>query len=373
MKLTRYKNKESCRDLWWSVLGLLLGAIFLESSGLQTWAERLEISHFRNYALNVTSQIAWVVKQSHVENLRPYLLSRVNSMTFEPTNEVGVTQNSAVQEASNEAAQYTSPVENSSPQKAVDVADSRNANLNVPVVKPPAIIGRDGANVTVELLGDSMMAVGLAPYLIQHLKQDFKINVVRAYRSGTGLARPEVFDWTEQYPKIVGNAQADIIVCAIGANDAQSFLINNKPVQFGSEAWSAEYLKRVDELLDLAAPNHRPVLWLALPSMRSAKFSKHASQLNAIVKAKLEEREGVIWMDANTFLSGDEKSYVEYVQEGDKLVRLRLDDGIHYSNAGAERVGAGVIKWLSDYLGREAAVNLGNNHSGQGSSTSAGL
>lgn len=363
MKLSRYKHKENCRDLWWSLLGLLLGAIFLESSGLQTWAERLEISNFRTYALSVTNQIGWVAKQSHVENLRPYLLAQINSMNFSPVNQADVSV----------PTQNIPPVENSISQESVDVADSKNANLNIPVVKQTPVVGKDGAGVTVELLGDSMMAVGLAPYLIQHLKQDLKMNVVRAYRSGTGLARPEVFNWTEQYPKIVGDAQPDIVVCAIGANDAQNFLIDNKPVQFGSEAWSAEYLKRVDELLDLAAPNNRPVLWLALPSMRSAKFSKHASQLNAIVKAKLAEREGVVWMDANTFLSGDEKSYLEYVQQGDKLVRLRLDDGIHYSNAGAERVGMGVIKWLSDYLGRETAVNLGSSHSGQGSSTSAGI
>lgn len=367
MKLSRYKNKENCRDLWWSVLGLLLGAVFLESSGLQTWAERLEISNFRTYALNVTNQIGWIAKQSHVENVRPYLLAQVNSLTFAPASQSGANDNAAHQEVKNEPAEKISLAESTSPQVASDVG------LSAPSEKQPTIIGREGDGVTVELLGDSMMAVGLAPYLIQHLKQDLNMNVVRAYRSGTGLARPEVFNWTEQYPKIVGNAQPDIIVCAIGANDAQNFLINNKPVQFGSEAWSAEYLKRVDELLDLAAPNNRPVLWLALPSMRSEKFSKHASQLNAIVKAKLAEREGVVWIDANTFLSGDGKSYVEYVQEGGKLVRLRMDDGIHYSNAGAERVGAGVLKWVSDYLGRETAINLSNNHSGQGSSTSAGL
>ena len=211
-----------------------------------------------------------------------------------------------------------------------------------------------------------MMAVSLGPYLARELSAMPGVRVVRAYRSGTGLARPEVFNWLEQYPKLVGDAQPDIIICAIGANDAQNFMLDGKPVAFGSDTWNQEYQHRVESLVDQVAPGKTPVLWLALPSMRSEKFAKRVLQLNDVVKERLSRRESVAWMESNPLLGGGRSTYVEFQKNGrQQLERLRQADGIHLSDAGAERIGASVMAWVVE--------RIDHSRSPQGSSISADL
>jgi len=46
----------------------------------------------------------------------------------------------------------------------------------------------------VALAGDSMMAVGLSATLLRQAAGHKDLRMVKAFRSGTGLARPEVFN-----------------------------------------------------------------------------------------------------------------------------------------------------------------------------------
>src|SRR5262249_47349265 len=91
--------------------------------------------------------------------------------------------------------------------------------------------------VRVALAGDSMMAVGLAPTLVRGLAPEKDLHVLRAYRSGTGLARPEVLDWLVEYPRILGANKPDMVICAMGANDAQNVQVGKQVLQFGSPQW----------------------------------------------------------------------------------------------------------------------------------------
>jgi hypothetical protein len=217
----------------------------------------------------------------------------------------------------------------------------------------------------VALVGDSMMAVGLGPYLTRALSATPGVRVVRAWRSGTGLARPEVFDWREQYPKLVGDAHPDLVVCAIGANDAQNFLLDGKPVAFGDETWNQEYQHRVAGLLETMAPGDTPVLWLALPSMRSEKFAQRVLRLNGVVKEALARERRIVWLESNPLLGGGAADYVEFQKNRQqKLERLRQDDGIHLSDAGAARIGPAVVAWVAEQRAHAPP---------QGSSMRAGL
>jgi hypothetical protein len=53
---------------------------------------------------------------------------------------------------------------------------------------PPAA---QGQTRVVILVGDSMMAVGLSDVLLRQTAADQNLRVVKAFRSGTGLARPD--------------------------------------------------------------------------------------------------------------------------------------------------------------------------------------
>jgi hypothetical protein len=72
---------------------------------------------------------------------------------------------------------------------------------------------------------------------------------------GTGLARPDVFDWMEEYPAMIGSEHPDAVIVAIGANDGQGFQEDGKVLAFGSDAWVQVYQQRIAAFLSLLTQN----------------------------------------------------------------------------------------------------------------------
>lgn len=373
--------REGRKALAATLLGMLLIALPLESRGLHTWAERLDVGGFRSLALTASGHLADVTERTPLPSARSTLLDAVSAFPAKgkavlaaSTEESGASvqekpeplpvQQTKVQPITVAA----KPPESGAASAAKTAAPAKDAPVAVAVTEAKPLLPQDAdlRPITVALVGDSMMAVGLGPYLTRELSAMPGVRVVRAYRSGTGLARPEVFNWLEQYPKLVGNTHPDLIICAIGANDAQNFVLDGKPVAFGSEEWNQEYQHRVGSLLDEMAPGETPVLWLALPSMRSEKFSQRVFRLNDVVKEALARKSSVVWMESNPLLGGGKTTYVEFQKNSkQKLERLRQDDGIHFSDAGASRIGPSIVAWV--------ARQRGQSRSAQGSSISAGL
>lgn len=330
--------REGRKTLAATLAALLLFVLPLESRGLRAWAERLEVGDARTVALAASAHLATLAEQTPLPRARSALLA---ALAAPPAHET------------------TAPA-------AAPAAESvalRQTPIQRITLTTPAAAGL--RPVTVALVGDSMMAVGLGPYLTRELSAMPGVRVVRAWRSGTGLARPEVFDWRAQYPKLLGSAHPDLVICAIGANDAQNFLLDGKPVAFGDETWNREYQRRVAGLLETVAPGDTPVLWLALPSMRSEKFARRVLRLNGVVKQALARERRTVWLESNPLLGGGAVDYVEFQKNRQqKLERLRQDDGIHLSDAGAARIGPAIVAWVAEQRAHAPP---------QGSSMRAGL
>lgn len=102
--------------------------------------------------------------------------------------------------------------------------------------------------------------------------------------------------------------------------------------------------------VETIAPGDTPLLWMALPSMRNDKFSRHVRQLNDIVKDTLSRKPNITWLESNPLLGGGENTYVEFQPNAQqKLERLRQVDGVHLSMAGAERVGRDILQWVNQW------------------------
>lgn len=204
--------------------------------------------------------------------------------------------------------------------------------------------------VQVALVGDSMMAVGLAPVLRRSMTGDKNVRFIRAYRSGTGLGRPDVFNWPVQYPLLVGASRPDLVICSIGANDAQNFQLERTVYQFGSPAWRQVYADRVRQFAKLLTRDGAQVLWIGMPVMRENGFSRRMASLNGLVREVLTEFPQIRWIDPNPFIAGEGGSFQQYVRDQrGKLVRLRADDGIHLSEDGA----AYLVPAISDWMQRQ--------------------
>jgi hypothetical protein len=197
------------------------------------------------------------------------------------------------------------------------------------------------------LAGDSMMAVGFGTSLMRRASEDKNLRILRAFKSGTGLARPDVFNWMDQYPAILGSERPEVVIVAIGANDGQSFVVDGKILLYGSEEWRKTYQSRVADFLAMVESTGARVLWVGLPPMRSPSFNQRISILNRIAYTVVSQDPRAAWWSTASFVGDASGSFREFTElPNGTLVRLRAPDGIHFAEEGASTMAAVLMKWL---------------------------
>jgi hypothetical protein len=205
-----------------------------------------------------------------------------------------------------------------------------------------------GKSRVVALVGDSMMAVGLSSVLLRDSAENKNVEMVKAFRSGTGLARPDVFDWMSEYPAMIGDANPDTIIVAIGANDGQDFLDGDKPLKVGSAEWIRVYQQRTQDFLAMLTVNGARVVWMALPPMKAAEYSSRIDLINRISLSVVSANPNAVWWNPAPYIGDEKGEYREFVEVANgKIERLRAADGIHMSNEGAELVAPPLMNWLN--------------------------
>lgn len=339
-----------------SALGI---ALVLEATGLVTWAERLEVGVLRNIAQPVTQAWERGVTAVHLDQPRRLALdlrARWSDRLIPVADADAAAENppSAADTASARPGGRDLPPTPRSgerhPKKmrATPATQPVTSQSTTRSASPSATLpARALPAMQVALVGDSMMAVGLAPVLRRKMGNDSQVRFVRAYRSGTGLGRPDVFNWPLQYPQLVGTAHPGWVICAIGANDAQNFQVDRTVYVFGTPAWKQVYAERVREFAHLLTRNGTRVLWIGMPVMRESSFSRRIASINGLVKDVLKEFPQVTWVDPNPYIAGEGGSFQQYLRDQHgKLVRLRADDGIHLSEEGAAYLVPTISGWM---------------------------
>lgn len=330
-------------------LGLVVAALLINASGIHQWAERLEIGNEyvpRQALVDIAGYWEGVVEYTGLNTLRRSVMAYRDTLE----NKDQLRQDQITVSA-------TAPKLENSSKRTSDSAVSRAEILepNVSVKIHQAIINQAPTSLAVAssdtyiaLAGDSMMAVGLAQNLTRMIEMNSLGKVVRAYKSGTGLARPDVFNWLNEYPKMLAGRTPAIVICAIGANDGQGIQVDKKPLQFGTPAWEEEYAKRVGAFSELLLKGGAKVYWVLLPHMRSTVYSQRMQNLNAFLQTKFKDVPNLVFISPDSMIAGKPiNSYVEYVQvEGKQPERIRGEDGIHLSDAGARRLAAGILNIL---------------------------
>jgi hypothetical protein len=328
----------------------LLMTLLLEASGLVVWAERLDVGALRDVAQPVTQTWQRIVTGLHLDAPRRLALDlreRWSTALIPATEDlpsVATTPATRPQIPAPSAAVLTETRE----AKRESPADpDQKISSATKVAEPRAVAPIDQPSKQVVLVGDSMMAVGLAPVLRRNMMRENGARLVRAYRSGTGLGRPDVFNWPAQYPQMIGAARPGLVICAIGANDAQNFQVERHVVAFGTPTWKQMYAERVRDFAKLLTRDGAHVLWIGMPVMRENAFSRRMASINVLVKEVVAEFPQITWIDPNTYIAGSGGSFEQYRQDQrGKLVRLRADDGIHLSEEGAAYLLPAISGWM---------------------------
>jgi hypothetical protein len=374
------------RQLFLVLAGFVAAIVLLESGGLAKWADRLEVGPLRTVAVPVAGAVQ--------KALEPLGLSAIRQDALETLARVGWADDAAQLAAAAGANKAPSagcgaptanaavPGPQSAPASAATAAGILAAAGTPPGLRAalPNPVGADaplaaqvprttalaplppvepGRQRVVALAGDSMMAVGIGATLMRQAAGDKNLRIVKAFRSGTGLARPEVFNWMEEYPAMLGAEKPDVVIVAIGANDGQGFVVDGKVLPYGSDGWRKVYQGRLAAYLAMVGAGGARVVWVGLPPMRVPVYDEKIATINRIAFTVVSQSPRAVWWNPVAYVGDEAGRYREFMTlPNGRSLRIRSADGIHLSDEGAALFTTVLTKWLDPPQTRPAAAAI---------------
>ncbi len=372
----------SSKDISIGVIGFLFAFLILDSGGLAQWADRLGVGPLRTVAVPATRMLDAYLHPFGFDALRAAMLAGLAEAGW--SDDIVAEAASHAPVAPLQTSCATLPLPHPVPNPALDkpvhagpplkqavnpippqtlmtppqspptrpaqkpIADAYPAVTKLPALLPvPA-----GRPRVVALVGDSMMAVGLSSMLLRETANDADLKILKAFRSGTGLARPDVFDWMKGYPALMKDTHPDLDIVSMGANDTQSYVYSDGTVlKFGSDAWIASYRDRVSAFMDMLEASARQIVWVGLPPMKSALYDSHIAEINRITYTVVSAYPNAIWWNPAPLIGDRDGQFRDIGMVAGRnghmrIAQLREPDGIHLSDDGASLLTDVMIPWL---------------------------
>lgn len=341
--MRRKYNYKTVKQLSVTVLSFMVVSVLLDAKGLVAWAERLDPGVIRTLSLPVVTKLDQMTEPLKLSSIRQPIVAFLHDTA--PSEPQG-----AVNQGDATVAQ-TSPTNITTTAPKQKVSETDFASINVPInTALPAEFAQLNNNtpITIALAGDSMMAVGLSSSIQNHFANDKNLKFVKASKAATGLTRPEIFSWPINYPKMIGQNQPNLVIVAIGANDAQDIDIQGRVIHYGEPEWFAIYEKHMTEYLDIISQNNAKVIWIGLPVMRLQKFNKKLELMNKFTYQVTKNYPNVTWYNPNHIFAGENGEYKEFGTGMDgKNIQIRSGDGIHLTNGGAMLMVPSLFSWYN--------------------------
>lgn len=279
---------------------------------------------------------------------------------------VGVAGNNALNQAffaEQLAKQPSQPTKTANPQKntpAVSPADKADNTLDdTPNAQPNNIATQDtqitpattqpstplthislSAGQKVLFAGDSMMQ-GVAPWVMRKLKSDYQIDSTDLSKQSTGLSYSSFFDWPATIEKTLAE-QSNIkaLIIYLGANDP--WAVPNpankaaKYIDFATDEWVVLYHQKMQRILDNAKSHGVQVIWITPPTMKKPKLNEQMKVLTEIMHKGIDKTQVVV-IDSKPLLSPSD-DYTDSIIIGEKTVKVRTADGIHFTTDGQKHL-----------------------------------
>ncbi|WP_181566334.1 SGNH/GDSL hydrolase family protein [Helicobacter monodelphidis] len=197
------------------------------------------------------------------------------------------------------------------------------------------------------LIGDSLMQ-GVGMTLVSTLQKK-GAEVINLSKQSTGLTYKTYFNWQKTLQEALNeNSDIKYIVALFGANDPWDMIDPNnrsKFIKFKSEEWEKLYRERIQEILNLANTKHIPIFWYEVPYMKKKKLNDGVVYLNQLYADEVKKGGG-IFLRSNEVLS-DSTSFSPYITDKDKKIKVRTNDGIHFTAVGSRKLSQLFIQKLS--------------------------
>lgn len=186
-------------------------------------------------------------------------------------------------------------------------------------------------------IGDALGG-GLGAGLTRMVELEDGFNVTLRFNEESGIARPEVYDWSERLPKILDGKTYDAIVVLLGANDRQTIRSGEQRFDFNTPEWIAAYKAQVDRILDVLTAGGSKVYWISIPPMGDAYYQAAMQEIAQIQKERVEAK-GAVFVDIRpAFLDANGKYTDTGPDETGVVRKLRGRDGVSFFKQGNNRL-----------------------------------
>lgn len=176
----------------------------------------------------------------------------------------------------------------------------------------------------VTVAGDSI-SVGLGAELRGAVDDDVVVKVIG--EEGSGLARPDTFDWPARLTELARDFPPQVLVLSLGSNDAQDLTDASGAVVVpfaDTDAWDTEYSRRLARSFDAFEGSDTRVVWVGhvrTAEEEVADTNRHVHELAVDVAA---DRPWVEVADLAELLGIGDDEVAE---------RCLVDDGLHLTVA----------------------------------------
>lgn len=250
--------------------------------------------------------------------------------------------------------------------------DQQQQQEQAPVVDEPAVVRKPtqaaapppkpkvekSANATrLAVFGDSM-AVDLAKALDRLYADDPNLVIVSQAVGDSSFVRPDFFDWNKAIGEQIAANSFDIAVIIIGINDRQKMRIDGTSYGSLTPEWTAVYSARVTDFVTQLRNANKPAIWVGLPPMEAPSYAKAINQINEIQKLAAFSG-GAEFLDIYERFATEDGKYTTHGPDlNGNRVRMRKDDGIHFSAAGADKLAFYLSQTLRLYYRGGGAVGI---------------
>jgi hypothetical protein len=314
----------------------LVFALLLNLSTIHEWLKQKEANAATTSFLKLTEALNEIGDQFYLNSLRKGIRAEFlpkNAMTVSPS------LNPMVPELPDPSRRLAAIDPSPISEEDLDFTDLDfiPALIDEPSIEPTQVAGVPKG---ILIIGDSILKSGLQEHFERNLaRRDQNITMHIKSKSGTGLSRPDVFDWVSYIDKTKDSFEKTVIF--LGTNDAQNLLIGKKVIPFDTKEWRQEYSLRVRTLLQKACSKSKQVFWVSSLRMRSDAFDAKMRSLHEVARREIKSQSSCAqYISAFPWFTKKLKYTDTWITEskktGKKTIKLRVADGIHMTYWGAD-------------------------------------
>lgn len=198
------------------------------------------------------------------------------------------------------------------------------------------------------VVGDALGG-GLGAGLGRIVEGEEGYTVSNRFNEASGIARPEVYDWSATLPKIMESRPYRAVVVLVGSNDRQEIRKDSSRLAFGTPEWRDAYRAKTDAVLDALLQARSGIFWVSIPPMADPQYDADMRLIADLQKERVTAK-GAIFVDIRpAFLTAD-GAYTDTGPDDTGDVRkLRSSDGVNFFKQGNNRMGQIVLEAIKAF------------------------